>query len=777
MYFFRTSVFILILLAFFSSTGNSQDLGSWNVYSSFSTINDISVSDGGDIYNATLGGLFIVSQANETNTLTTIDGMHRLDPVKSAFDNVNSNLILGYTDGTIDLLDISSQTFSKIEDIARVDQFSSKNINAFEIKGRELFVATDFGLVVFDLDDFFVKSSYLKIGGFERGIQVRDIHTSTDSIYVATQEGVAIASLSDNLLEESSWTTYNTDDGLETSIIEHIAVIENEVYAYSGTSLYELNNGTWSITNEFGTGTLLSLEISEDNILVATYPDRIVTKTALGVIDVTGINSNRTARSSILLNRILNVGTSVSGLLRIDIEESTEEQFLTDGPYLNFFSNMEYEENVLVSTSTVKFPSFDPFNSIRGYYIFENNSWSSYNIRTSEELGSANFSTAYSLTGSNDHYYIGSWGRGVARHNKETNEIDVSNAENSGFTGINSGQSSFVVISGLDTDSRNNTWAISYDSNKPLNVQTSGSDEWVHLNKEAITLDNLYFNLFIDSNDQKWISLIDFNGNGKGLLVLDTGEIEDETDDVFRKLTLGSNNGNLPDEFITAIVEDKNGEVWIGTERGLARFIFPEFIARSTNPNEYQAQWLINEDTSATSRFLLRDINVSTIAVNEANEKWIGSVNQGVWILNEDGSRIEQRFTKDNSPLISDNIISITINDETGEVFISTDLGLVSFNDISIKPVNKMDELKVYPNPFSYSQNDQVIVEGLSEATMVKVLGVDGTVVQELSTRGGRVTWNGLDYLGNKLGTGVYFVVALEVDGKEKGIGKVVIIN
>lgn len=777
MYFFRTSVYIFILLICFLKPGYSQGLGEWNVYSSFSTINDISVSDDGTVFSSTLGGLFIVSQENETNTFTTIDGMHRLDPIRSVFDNVRGKLILGYTDGTIDLFDIDSQSFSRIEDIARVDQFSSKNINAFEILERELFVATDFGLVVFDLDDFFVKNSYLKIGDFERGIQVRDIHISKDSIFVATQEGVAIAALTDNLLEESSWRTYNADDGLETSIVEYIVAFDDKIYTYSGTSLYELNDNSWEITNEFGTGTVLSLETSKENILVVTFPDRIVTKNISSVIDATDIENNRTARSSTLVDGILNVGTSVSGLLQIDVEEATEEQFLTDGPYLNFFSNMEYEEGVLVSTSTVKFPSFDPFNSIRGYYIFEDNSWSSYNIRTNEELGATNFSTAYSLTSSNKHYFIGSWGRGVARHSKETNTIEVSNATNSGFTGINSGQSNFVVISGLDTDSRNNTWAVSFDSNKPLNVQASGSDEWIHLNKEAITLDNLYFNLFIDSNDQKWISLIDINGNGKGLLVLDTGEIEDETDDVFRKLTLGSSNGNLPDEFVTAIVEDKNGEVWIGTERGLARFIFPEFIARSTNPNEYQAQWLINEDTSAISRFLLRDINVSTIAVNEANEKWVGSVNQGIWILNEDGSRIEKRYTKENSPLISDNILSITINDETGEVFISTDLGLVSFNDISIRPASKMDELKVYPNPFSYSQNEQIVVEGLSEATMVKVLGVDGTVVQELTTRGGRITWDGLDYLGNKLGTGVYFVVALEKGGEEKGIGKVVIIN
>lgn len=777
MYFFRILVYTFIIISCLPGITTSQDLQSWNIYSSFSTVNDISVSDDGTIYTSTLGGILIVSQSGVLNTFTTIDGMHRLDPSKSIYDDVTANLILGYTDGTMDIFDTSSQIFTKIEDISRVDQFSSKSINAYEIEGRELFVATDFGIVTMDLDDLFIKSSYLRIGDFTRGVKVNDFQISDGVIYAATQEGIAIANLNDNLLEQGAWTTYDSDSGLETSIVESISSFGDNVYAFSGSSIYELVGNSWSITNEFGTGTVISLEQSSEGALVVTFIDRVVTKDSEGSVKTTSLEGDVTLRVSTIVGDILYAGTSVSGLLRIDRDSEAEEQFLTDGPYLNFFSNLIYEDDVLLSTSTVRFPSFDPFNSIRGYYIFKENQWSSYNIRTDEKLAANNFTSVYSLSASRSDYYIGSWGRGVLRHNKETNEINIYNASNSGFTGIDNGKSSFVVVSGIDVDSKSNAWVISYDSNRPLNVQESGSDEWVHLSKEAITSSDLYFDLFIDSHDQKWISLIDFSGNGKGLLVLDTGLIEDETDDVFRKLTSGTNNGNLPDEFITAIVEDRNGEVWIGTERGIARFIFPEFIAQSTNPNEFQAQWLINEDTSAISRFLLRDINVSTIAVNAANEKWIGSVNQGIWVLNEDGSRIEQRFTKENSPLISNNILSITINDETGEVFISTDLGLVSFNDISIKPVNKMDKLKVYPNPFSYALHDQIVVEGLSETTMVKVLGVDGTVVQELATRGGRITWDGLDYLGNRLGTGVYFIAALEADGKEKGIGKVIIIN
>jgi hypothetical protein len=302
--------------------------------------------------------------------------------------------------------------------------------------------------------------------------------------------------------------------------------------------------------------------------------------------------------------------------------------------------------------------------------------------------------------------------------------------------------------------------------------------EWSHFPSLPINSDELYYRIFVDSNDNLWIPLIDIGNNGKGLLVVDPGQDPfDDSDDTYRKLTTGNNSGNLPDDNVIALTEDKNGEVWIGTNRGLARFIFPNFIVSSNNPSDFTAQWLINADTSATSRFLLRDVSVSAIAVNSSNQKWVGSSNQGLWLLNEDGSEILARYTADSSPLISDNILDIAIDDETGEVFISTDLGLISIIETAILPVSKMDELKVYPNPFVYANHNQIIIDDLSEETSIKVVGSDGSVFANINSRGGRIVWNALDDHGNELASGVYFIVALDNNGSEKGIGKVVIIR
>lgn len=767
---------LLLIYSCISLNVFGQNLGSWQVYSSYSTANSISVSSDGTVYSSTLGGIFATSENGSSTTFSTIEGMHRLDPTHSVYIEQTDELVLGYSDGIIDLFDISNSSFRKIEDIFRVEQFPSKKINDIILNESKLYIATDFGIVVFRIDGFFVENTFLRIGNFNRGIQINDIDISGDSIYVATEQGVAIANLNQNLFDESSWANYNENNNLGSEIVTKVVAFNNDVYAVSNDQLYSKNGNEWVTTNRFGAGTVINFEKSVIDLGVLFSSKAVIESTTGSQTQITFPGT--TSLISFYLGEDTHLfGTLDEGIYQVNKSNpDNREQILLEGPYLNFFSQLNYENNTLISTSTAIFPQADPFNSVRGYYLFSDGIWSSYNTKTNDVLSSARIGTIYSTSSTSKNHYFGGWGKGVVKHNIETNDIAFYNSSNSGFRGINSG-GSFVVIPGLYNDSKENMWATSFDSDKPLNVFLEDNEEWLHFNKQPISSDNLYFYIFIDSNDQKWISLVDFSNNGKGLLVLDTKDINDPNDDAFKKLTSGTNNGNLPDEEVTAIIEDKNGEVWIGTARGIARFIFPNFIIGSNNPNDFQAQWLVNEDTSASSRFLLRDVSVSTLAVNEANQKWIGSVNQGIWVLNEEGSRIEKRFTKENSPLISNNILSITINDETGEVFIATDLGLVSYKDLAITPVNKMDELKVYPNPFSYSRNNQIVIEDLSEVTNIKILGVDGTVVQELETRGGRVSWNGLDYQGNRLGTGVYFVVALERDGSEKGIGKVIIIN
>ncbi|MBO6795042.1 MAG: hypothetical protein JJ895_14125 [Balneolaceae bacterium] len=767
---FALSVIALVILPVKAISQINQ----WSVYSSFSTINGIAVSDSKE-YIATSGGIFIVDSDIIEERFTTVDGLHRLDPMSITYDELHDRIYLGYTDGVIDVIEAQTLEIETFTDINRAEGFTSKQIHSFNLVDGQLFVGTDFGIIVIDSEELLVQTNYLKIGSFERGIPVYDIAINGDTLYAATSAGIGVADLRNNLLDPNSWDNYVLVEEGNTRV-DKISSTASLTIAISDNKLYKFKNNSWETITAQGiqtpidlVSTATSIVVSDNNSISLINND----ETSVEIYSNTDLNF----RTIELTGDKLYIGTLSNGMLEVDLNDASSINYLPDGPYLNFFSELDFTNGSLLATATDEFPQSDPFNPIRGYYIYKDQRWQNYNRNTHPVLEGFSYSTAFAAHNGNTYYVIGSWGDGIVLHEKENDDIRVFDKSNSDFSGISANRE-FIVISGIDEDSKGNIWAVSYLSYKPLNVYDTLDDTWYHFESLPINSDELYFRLFIDSNNHLWIPLIDVGNNGQGLLITDPGtDISSADDDTYRKLTTGENNGNLPDDNVTAIAEDNEGEVWIGTTRGIARFIFPDFIVSSNNPSEYRAQWLINSDTSATSRFLLRDVNVASIAVNSANQKWIGSRNQGVWLVNEDGSAILKRFTRENSPLLSNNIQDITIDHSTGEVFFSTDIGLISYTDAAKEAVNEMAKLKVYPNPFVYDKHSQITIENLSDQTKIRILGADGSVFTEFESRGGRTTWDGKSSDGRMLSSGVYFIIAIDDSNNEKGIGKVVIIR
>lgn len=769
-------VCIAVLL---THTAIAQPVNTWNVYPSYSTINDIGSGEDGIITAATLGGIFLNnSQTDEFTTFTPINGMHRSDASALVRHSDTDVIYAGYMDGMIDRIDLQSGTVDQIRDIFRVSRFNTKSITGMLIHEGRLYVSTAFGIVIYNLDNLLVENSVIRIGDFNAGMGVNKIRIRNNRIYAAMDGGVAMASLDGNIVDSSVWTSFHTADGLPDNAITDFTIFNSIMYAASEEGVYRMDgNGSWQSYNPLNAVKATGFNNQHsDNEIFGFRGNKVFRMNAAGDISIytAGIQSEFTVLTQAASGELL-AGSSNEGVISFSFEQETPDRILPDGPYLNFFSDLEADQEKMIAASTGDFPQADPLNPVRGYYIFNDGTWDNYNINTSSELAAENFFTAYKIEATSDHYFIGSWGRGVAVQNKPDNTISVHNTSNSDLTGWRDGFN-YIVASGIKEDRNGDVWLITADSEFSLNLYDEENNNWIPFREEFVP--GTYFHLFVDSNNQKWISLIDNlnSGSGTGLMVLDTGNPVDAGDDRFQVLNTSENTGNLPNNKVNAITEDKNGEVWIGTGRGIARFIFPDLIIGG-NPNEWRAQWLINEDTTAASRFLLRDVEVTAIAVNAANQKWVGSSNLGVWLLNDEGSRIEEHFTAENSPLLSNAINDIEIIESTGEVLISTDQGLVSYFDEPKAAVDEMDELKVYPNPFSYKRHEKIFTEGLSEVTRIKILTADGIVVNEIDAAGGRVAWDARDFRGNKLGSGVYFLVAYEEEGKGKGVGKVVIIN
>lgn len=771
-------IFILCLLlnVWTLNSARGQAVGQWEAYTSNHTVTSLLQGPEGRTWCATSGGLFAFKDSTVVQHFTTVEGMSSLNPTALSLDRTHNRLFIGYTDGGIDVLDLNKLTFASLDDIKRAERYSPRSVNAMVLDAGRLFVATDFGIVVYRLQDLLVRDSYVQLGRFSRAANVLSLDVAGDTLYAGTSEGIAIGVLKNDLTQPDQWVNYDAQNGFYSQRVTALAHYGSDLYAVTNNANYVFDGQSWSETNQFGQEPVTDFDQDGQGGLGAA--------TESGIYLLNGgkrkswlVSKGRPANAiSVNDAGFIAVGLTNEGLAEKTPASNSFFYYRPDGPSLNFFTGLSSRDGILLSGTTDRYVAGSPLNAAKGYTIFENGKWRNFNELTNPVIDQYNFDEAFTTTITDGYYYVGSWGNGLVRHRREDDQITVYNRSNSHLVGIDS-DPNFIVISGLAADAEQGAWAVSLYSDRPLNYQQAGDDQWIPLSKSpAVGVSDYYKQLFIDSYGQKWITLESREGNGRGLLVLDTGDPLQPDDDQAVKLTEDENRGNLPNITVNAVTQDRNGEVWVGTDRGVARYILPDRVINGSAADR-RAQWLINDDTTASSPFLLRDIDASAMVVNAANEKWIGTRGDGVWLLNPDGSRVLRHFTTENSPLLSNTIFSLAIDGNTGTVYMATDIGLSAYTDVPRAAQATMKKLRVYPNPFSYKRNHRIIIDDLSEQATIRIVSTDGSLVNKLEARGGRASWNGRDFNGHKVASGVYLVVALDENEGEKGIGKIVIIR
>ena len=214
-----------------------------------------------------------------------------------------------------------------------------------------------------------------------------------------------------------------------------------------------------------------------------------------------------------------------------------------------------------------------------------------------------------------------------------------------------------------------------------------------------------------------------------------------------------------------------------------AQDVSDNFVIEKDNiytPDTYVTQIKVpRNDGSNYADYLMSGVNISCMAVDGAGRKWFGTNGSGVYLISADNMTQLQYFTAENSPLLSNNIESITINNETGEVFFGTEDGLCSYMSDATEAVDKMDKDNVYayPNPVTADYNGIITVVGLSLDADVKILTASGQLVAQGRSNGGTFTWDGRDRSGKRVASGVYYVAAATSEGKKGTVCKIAVIR
>jgi hypothetical protein len=220
---------------------------------------------------------------------------------------------------------------------------------------------------------------------------------------------------------------------------------------------------------------------------------------------------------------------------------------------------------------------------------------------------------------------------------------------------------------------------------------------------------------------------------------------------------------------VLSIAEDHNGELWIGTSTGVGVFNYPQ------NVWEDQMMYATRPSLNLPDGFfhpLLEKEAVTAIAIDGANRKWFGTKNSGVFLISEDGETEIEHFNTENSPLPRNDISDIAINHQTGEVFIGTSAGLISYMGEATGSNDQFADVYVYPNPVRETYDGPIVVTGLVEDTDVKITDISGNLVYKTTSLGGQAVWDGKNQNGNRCKSGVYLVFMNDPTGEQTKVTK-----
>ena len=763
---------IALFLCSFSSF-SQVEIGSWRDYLPYSQFNII--EDAGDrVYAATPYSVMEISKSDNAITLLSkIEGLTETGVTAMAYHESTNTLMVGYETGNMDF--IVGNKIINVADILRANVIGDKIINNFSIYENEVFISCGFGIVLYDLSEMEVRDTYI-IGDEGDYDPVNDVVVFNDTVYATLEYGLKYADINNqNLAYHGNWFT-NTTIPNNSSNFSFLEANDDRMFvclpvndSIADTIYQYIPDNGWNEVTELSDQNINSIHFNDSEILVsrdgyATLFDENWNQLRLE----TGYGDNRIANPNdavLSSNGTMWIADNVYGVIESP-ETFIYNLYSPDAPHTSNVEDIKFAgEKVLVATGG-KTSTWSNSYVIDG--VFERDAtgnWGEYSLRFISELNPVrDYIRVVVDPNDNNHFFCSTLGAGLLEFS-DGEYVQTFDTTNSSLTVAN-GTSYFVGTTGLTYDSEDNLWVANTLSNMGLHVYTV-DNEWYRYNLSEYISGNVCGDIVVDESDQVWMTL---PNSGLGVLVLNhNNTLSDNSDD---QITIINTSNNLPSGNIYSIAKDLNGEIWIGTDEGIGVIYSPS----SVFTNGVSAQLpLIERD--GYLQYLLSSSTVTSIAVDGANRKWCGTSSSGVYLISEDGTEELLHFTKDNSPLLSNNIKSIGVNPNDGEVLIGTDEGIIGYKGTATEPDPYYSNVYAYPNPVRPDYSGLVAIKGLAENSHVKISDINGQMVFETYSEGGQAIWDGNLRGGGRASSGVYLVFAADEDGIEREVTKILFLH
>lgn len=748
----------------------------WKSHLAFSEINQVE-NLGGHIYALSNHSLFSVNKrTEEIEYYTKATGLSSSIIDHIAVNKATNNMLITYQNGHLDIMN-AQNSIHNVSDLFLKPLNISKQVHDICMYNQKAYLAMSFGIIVLDMKRYEIEDTYY-IGNQSTEVDVAYITILGDSIYAASNTALYSAHLNDNLVDYAYWKKQSLPSGKD---LQGMRTHGNTLCVVKDNTLWSLNNSIWKKHNSkfklrglCKTDNQLFALINQYGIAEVQHDFSITMAISYGYInDITKEEKSFWS------------GTRENGVVHHHNEYNTE--YHPDGPLNNNSYKLKIFGNRLYMLPGGRWAS--QYNRPAEIMILENNQW--MNIKNGVLTKKAAHALYDAMNVAQDpidpsHYFITTYGTGLLEM-KDTNVVKLHLASNSKLhSAVSTNPDFYTRTDGIMFDEQNNLWVINageIDGNIHV-ISTNG--KWISFNlkynDEPIRLHTPGDLIMDKRNTQwKWISIV---RAGTGLILLqDNGTPDNPNDDkvTYRNTWIDQNSRNIAPENIYSIAQDHDNTLWVGTNSGI--FTIPANIDY-TSSNQCERIVIPRNDGSGLGDYLLDGEQINCIAIDGANRKWIGTASSGVFLIqitiNENGGKdIETvaHFTSENSLMPSDNVLSIAINEQNGEVFIGTAAGLVSYMSDAVEPEEDFNKLYAYPNPIHPTYRGYITIKGLMADTEVRILDASGNLVKVLNSQGGAAIWDGNNTQGQRVASGVYTVICNTINGQATESIKILIMN
>ncbi|MDF7809768.1 two-component regulator propeller domain-containing protein [Hymenobacter sp. YC55] len=723
------------------------------------------------IYVATDDVLFYFDK--ETNTTTLLsrrDGLNGVGVTTVAYDSVSQQVLVAYRDAGLDLLSADGTRIRNINDIKRKQIAGTKTINHISFNGRYAYLSCDFGLVVVDMTKLEVRDTFTNIGPLGAAIKAYATTVANGFLFVATDKGILRASLT---ADQANFRSWSLDLPAPDNTIRALATFNGQAYAgrsFSNPLRYVVGRG-WEPVYSYYAGQYQNLTPSRAGLLI-TADQKVSILSSANTVSVLAGAGSVTFPQAALRSRdgAFYIADYQRGLVRTT-DRQNFEAFVNNAPQeATSFGLLADARTNTVNIFTGGFTENSSQREFtKGFYEYKDGKWTNY---TRENLPSATqFPDIKDLVrgtkAADGTLYIASYGGGLLRWNGPGDFKQY----RQGTPGVPlvseyADNPLFTRVTDVATAANGDIWVATRHTLRPgpsLHVLTPSTDTWRTI--PFSELNNLN-RLVLDDFGGVWVS--QFRSTGAGLYAYDDNSKG-------APVYFTKSNGGLPDDDVWAIAKDRKGAIWVATGKGVAYLDDPSSAFVAGGITAFSAP-IVRRGEGTGFNALENDV-VKALAVDGANRKWFGT-ERGLWLFSENGDEGLLHFTTDNSPLPSNSIVDIAVNDRTGEVFVATDAGVVSYRgSATVTEGVPKDCAKVSPNPVRTNFTGQVGVTGLANNGIVKITDVTGKLVYQTTATGGGVIWNLADYNGRKVQSGVYLVLSSDADGKNGCISKIAVVE